>query len=161
MTLNSVSAHILNSIDEDLYRQFQLAGKDFVEGGYGMAFDHYEKGRYSDAYDVFVLLAATKPTDKRLWMGLGATCQMLKRYHEAVEAYSVSAHLDEKIVDPYPHFHAAECFYSMGNIKNAWRALESARKIASKTDGEGLLKSRIGLLRENWYPKAKALAKKR
>lgn len=151
---------LLNRLDGDLFRQFQLAGKDFVEGGYGMAFDHYEKGRYLEAYDLFVTLAALSTDDKRLWMGLGSSLQMLKRYAEAVEAYSTAAHLDSDLLDPYPHYYAAECLYSMGDIKNAWRALESARTVANKDPRETMLKSRIALLRKSWYPKAKALAKK-
>lgn len=159
--INSVSMDLLSVLDGNLFKDFQSAGKNFVEGGYGMAFDHYEKGRYLEAYDLFVTLAAIDTKDKRHWMGIGATAQMLKRYAEAVEAYSVAAHLDSTLSDPYPHFHAAECFYTMGDIKNAWRAIESARKVADNSQGDPHLKSRIALLRKSWYPKAKALAKKK
>jgi type III secretion system low calcium response chaperone LcrH/SycD len=139
----------------NLLDQLQTVGKEFVEGGYSMAYMHYEKGQYSEAYDLFVVLNAISPQDKRLWMGFGAAAQMLKRYEQAIEAYALAAHLDE--ADPYPHFHAAECFYSINDIKNAWKALDSARTIAT----DERLKTRINLLRQCWYPKAKALAKKK
>src|SRR6187551_1225355 len=100
MDIHSVTTELLNALDGNLHSQFQLAGKDFVEGGYAMAFELYEKARYKEAYDVFVILAAISTQDKRLWMGLGATAQMLKLYTEAVEAYSVAAHLDNEISDP-------------------------------------------------------------
>ena len=158
--IDSISRGLLSALDANAFKDFQTAGKGFVEGGYGIAFDHYEKGRYQDAYDHFATLAAISTHDKRFWMGLGASAQMLKRYPEAVEAYSAAAHLDEKVSDPYPHFHAAECLYSMGDIKNAWRAIESARKLANQKPGGAMLKSRILLLRKSWYPQAKALAKR-
>jgi len=135
--------------------QLQTVGKEFVEGGYSMAYMHYDKGQYREAYDHFIVLNAISPHEKRLWMGLGASAQMLKRYGEAIEAYALAANLDD--VDPSPHFHAAECFYSINDIKNAWKALDSARKIAT----DERLKNRINLLRQCWYPKAKALAKRK
>lgn len=159
-SMDAIKQELLKAIDQKSLDQVRLASREFSEGAYAYAWHHYESARYEEAYDLFVLLAALRTRDKKIWMGLGASAQMLKRYGEATEAYSVAAHLDEELTDPYPHFHAAECFFTLGDIKNAWRALESARKIAGQIEGEELLKSRISMLRKSWYPKAKALAKK-
>lgn len=159
-SIDAIKKELLQAIDHESLEKIRLASKEFSEGAYAYAWHHYEAGRYQEAYDLFVLLAALRNGEKKIWMGLGATAQMLKRYQEATEAYSVAAHLDEELKDPYPHFHAAECFYTVGDVKNAWRALEGARKVADSIEGEDLLKSRIQMLRKSWYPQAKALAKK-
>jgi type III secretion system low calcium response chaperone LcrH/SycD len=93
---------------------------------YLLAFCYYEKGHYREAAESFSKLVIVNPYEKNYWCGLGASQQLAKNYQEALSAWCFAALLDQK--NPYPHFHAAECLISQGEIKEALLALEEAKK---------------------------------
>src|SRR5438105_402460 len=92
---------------------------------YQIAYHLYEAGKYSEAEGVFRELIAAEETNYHFWMGLGACLQVQKKLGAAVEAYMVAALFEMQEVDPFPHFHAAECLYLLGESKPALQALES------------------------------------
>jgi len=140
----------MSGIDPSSLTQFN---DEVVEGLYAFGYGYYDKGRYSEAESIFRILTAVRIRSSKFWKGLGAALQMLKKYDQAVEAYSWAAVHDDLFSDPYPHFHAAECLYSLGKIKRGLKALFSAKKIAEKKGSyEGLL-SQIALLRNAWRKK--------
>lgn len=143
---------LLGSVEIDLedLRQFS---DETLEGMYSFAYSYYEHGWYSHAENLFRLLVALRIRNYKYWKGLGATLQMLKKYAEAVEAYSWAALNEKTLSDPYPHFHAAECFLTMGDPLKGLKALYSARAIAKRQGCYYALLRQIELLQKTWRNK--------
>ena len=109
---------VLNVSDEDL------------EAGYGLAYNLYNAGNYKDAETMFSGLTIYKHTDKRFWMGLGGSRQMLKKYREAADAYGMATVLG--LDDPAPSVHAGICFLKLGDKENALNAFIGATCLGDK-----------------------------
>ena len=101
-----------------------------MEAIYGVAYNLYESGKYEDALQVFKFLCFFDHLEKKYWMGLGAVNQMLKKYDDANNAYSMAAMLD--IDDPTPAMHAANCLLLAGKKKEAESALNFVKEMAPK-----------------------------
>lgn len=92
-----------------------------MEAIYSVGYNLYESGKYDDGLKVFKFLCFFDHLEKKYWLGLGAVNQMLKKYNDAVNAYSMAAMLD--IDDPAPAMHAADCLLLTGNKEKAESAL--------------------------------------
>jgi len=110
---------------------------------YADAFAQYEADNFLEAIDSFRLLCAHEPLEGKFWFGLAASLQEAKDYDGALQAWAVTSLL--KPSDPYPHFHAAECYLSLQNPTEAAKALNEA---APRADAP--LEEKITLLREQW-----------
>ncbi len=64
---------------------------------------------------------------------------------DALHAWAMAALLKKE--DPYPHFHAAECCFSLGHYEDAVKAL---REASSKLENNHPLGEKIALLKEQW-----------
>lgn len=117
---------------------------------YEIASRLYEAGKYSDAEGVFQELIHAEETNYHFWMGLAACLQMQKKTKLAVEAYLVAALFETEEKDPYPHLHAAELLYLLGDLKTALHALKSAKTIAKKDNKYYFLIKQIIFLKERW-----------
>lgn len=95
-----------------------------LEAGYALAYNLYNAGNYKDSETMFAGLTLYKHTDKRFWMGLGGSRQMLKKYREAADAYGMATVLG--LDDPAPSVHAGICFLKMGDKENALNAFTGA-----------------------------------
>ena len=116
---------------------------------YAIAYELYKNGKYEEAKQCFRFLTLTNSFERKYWMGLAATYQMLKSYSEAIECYSAAALQD--FTDPYVHCHAADCFFHMGNIAKAKEALNSAIMTAKNhLELHEALIIRLELLSEVW-----------
>lgn len=111
---------------------------------YAIAFDHYNHARYDQSIQLFKLLTWQNKQHRAGWMGLAASLQMLKQFEPAIAAYGYAAILQEK--DPYVHFHAAECYFALGNKVKALQALESALACATTKE----LKDQFNFLKLLW-----------
>jgi type III secretion system low calcium response chaperone LcrH/SycD len=116
-----------------------------VESFYLSAYSHYNSGHWTEAADIFRLLCTRRPLDARFWFGLGAALQEGSSYFDALHAWAMAALLKQE--DPYPHFHAAECYFSLGEYEDAAKSLKEA---ALKIETNHPLEERISLLREQW-----------
>lgn len=110
---------------------------------YTDAFFQYQSGNYAEAIDAFRLLCTHEPLEGKFWFGLAASLQESKDYEQALQAWAVTSLL--KPNDPYPHFHAAECYLSLANLADATKALDEAASRANTS-----LQEKITLLREQW-----------
>jgi len=128
--------------------------EEVVEELYSYAFGYYEKGWYEEAEPLFRVLTALRIRSVKFWKGLGATLQMRKKYPEAVEAYGWAAMCDEGLEDPYPHFHAAECLLTHGDIPKGLQALNSAKAVAKKQGNYYGLIDQVDLLQKTWRKKS-------
>lgn len=118
-----------------------------VEKFYSYGFAQYGSGNWAEAADAFRVLCTRRPLEPRFWFALGATLQEAGSYHEALHSWAMAALLKKD--DPYPHFHAAECCFSLSMETDAAKALtESEFRI--KSEPAHPLKTKIGLLREQW-----------
>lgn len=138
---------IHDSIDEMQDTTLPLP-PDSLSALYTMAYEFYRKGRYEDAKDFFQLLALTDSFERKNWVGLGACNQMLKEYQAAVGCYAMAALQDPS--DPYAHFHAADCYFHMGNHPQAKDALDSAIEAANVNQSHDALLSKLKHISTVW-----------
>ncbi len=124
--------------------------EEAVEQFYTFGYAQYRFGHVKEASQVFQLLCARRPLESRFWFGLGASCQELKEYEAALRAWAMAA-LTKKS-DPYPHFHAAECAFSLGNHTDAKKALQEAEERLIK-EPNAALAERIATLKQMWARK--------
>ena len=116
-----------------------------AEPFYADAFAQYESGRFEDAIEAFRLLCFQYPLEGKYWFGLAASLQEGKQYNDALQAWAVASVI--KQTDPYPHFHAAECYFSLQNLDEALMALDAASEHAGQNED---LQEKIALLRQQW-----------
>jgi len=116
-----------------------------VEEFYAYAFAQYESGNWSEAADVFRVLCTRRPFEGKFWFGLGAALQEAESYGDALQAWAMAALLLEG--DPYPHFHAAECYFSMQEIEEAGKALFQVER---RMGDNHPLAEKVKLLKEQW-----------
>lgn len=101
-----------------------------LETIYHLGHGLYGNGRYEEARQVFGFLSLYNHLEHKYALGLGACCQMLKDYEDAVDAYSRAAILD--VEDPRAPMHAAQCFLSLKQPDQAESALHAAVSFAGK-----------------------------
>lgn len=116
-----------------------------AEQFYSYGFAHYNSGNWSEAADAFRVLCTKRPLEPRFWFGLGATLQEAGSYLDALHAWAMAALLKKE--DPYPHFHAAECYFSLQDKGEGAKALREAKSLLSEEDP---LQHKIALLKEQW-----------
>jgi type III secretion system low calcium response chaperone LcrH/SycD len=87
------------------------------EALYAAAYRLYGTEQFEDAAKLFAYLGMTDPYDRRYTLGLGACQQMLKKWDEAIAAYTLCIALD--VADPVPAFHMAECVAGKGDLADA------------------------------------------
>ncbi len=117
---------------------------------YAQAYDYYAAGKYADAEGYFRLLTSMSPKTLDIWMGLGASLQMQKKLTDAIDCFGVAAIIDEKELNPYPHMHAADCFWALEQKEKAYAALNSAMLIAKKETKHSTLLERLEFLQKRW-----------
>lgn len=126
----------------------QKLSSEATDSLYAIAYELYRNGKYDAARHFFHYLALKDPMDRRCLIALAACHQMLKEYKLAIEYYSIAA--IQKPEDPYAHWYAAECFHSLGVVKEAFEALESARIVAEKSPEYASLIPQIKMMSDAW-----------
>jgi type III secretion system low calcium response chaperone LcrH/SycD len=114
---------------------------------YAQGFALYEAGRFEEAAQYFSVLCTNYPIEKRFWFGLSASLQEQREWNRALLAWAMVVVLDSN--DPYPHFHAAECAFSLGQMDDALRALESVKKIIALNPAHSL-HAPVELFEKQW-----------
>lgn len=113
---------------------------------YATAYKLYTDGNYETAADLFTQLVLSAPFNHDFWKGLASSEQMKKEYTASLHAWCMVVLLNDK--DPFPHFHAAECYLSQDNAEEANKALNAAEKLLNLATDEGkLLAEKISLLK--------------
>ncbi len=116
-----------------------------AESFYAFGFSLYGAGSFKKAADVFEVLCVQRPLQHRHWFGLASSLQESGEYDKALPAWAMAAILDSS--NPYPHFHAAECCFSLKQIKEAKTALQAA---LTRVQDNSTLKDQIILLQQRW-----------
>jgi len=99
---------------------------------YSAAYGMYEVGDYERAAGLFTELVLNEPFELRFWQGLASCRQMNKEYKAALHAWSIVCLMGGQ--KPISHFHAAECYLSLGDLKEASKALQCAQKSLPSSD---------------------------
>lgn len=118
-----------------------------IEQFYAFGFAQYGSGNWGKAADAFRVLCTRRPMEPRFWFALSATLQEAGSYKDALHSWAMAALLNKE--DPYPHFHAAECCFSLQMLKDAAKALREAEE-RTLSDSTHPLKGKIALLRQQW-----------
>lgn len=121
-------AYDMLSKDGPLQNTFKISSIE-MEQLYNDAYKQYKSGNNSEAMRLFHLLIILNPSQRKYWMGLGASLQLLKKYEDAARCYAIVSFMDA--CNPYPHYHAFECLSALGHKAEAKNALEVAEKYAS------------------------------
>lgn len=106
------------------FKHLKNISEDTMNAIYSVAYNLYTNAKYSEAQNIFQFLCLFDHFEKKYWMGLAASRQMLKQYEPAITAYGLAAVLD--LEDPKPSLHAADCYLSMGNYHAAEQALTAS-----------------------------------
>lgn len=131
---------------EDKVQTLDLTEEE-VERFYAFGFAQYGSGHFLEAADCFRLLCTRRPLEPKFWFALGATLQETGSFQDALHSWAMAALLKKE--DPYPHFHAAECCFSLKQSSEAQKALkESFLRI--QNEKEHPLRAKISALREQW-----------
>lgn len=113
---------------ETLQQAYGITTKE-MEELYAKAYEFYQSNKYQEAFSLFRWLLIFNPFIQKYWMGFAASQQLLKLYEGALHGYAVAALLQDE--NPYPHFHAYECYMSLENREEALKALEEASELAA------------------------------
>ena len=112
---------------------------------YAAAFSLYQQQNYKAALPLFTQLCLSNPFEMDFWKGLASSLQMLLKWKESLHAWGLAALLKDS--DPLPHFHAAECFFSLDQKEESLKALLQAEKRLAHNQNADL-SSNITLLKE-------------
>ncbi|MFN0064779.1 MAG: SycD/LcrH family type III secretion system chaperone, partial [Chlamydiales bacterium] len=104
--------------------------KKELEEIYSEGYAFYEEEHLSEASNTFRFLVILDPYIPKFWMGLAATQQLLGDYEKALHSYAMVTLLEKD--NPYPHFHASECYRALRNEPEAEIALDIALDLAQK-----------------------------
>jgi type III secretion system low calcium response chaperone LcrH/SycD len=130
-------------LEQDSAHSFSVPEQEKL---YTLGYQLYDQGRYGDCVHCFMKLALCNPFIHPYWCGLASSHQMQKSYREALHAWGVAALLNEK--DPLPHFHAAECYFSLKEFDEALKALNSAEVLLTNSMNDVKLLEKIQVLRQ-------------
>ena len=108
---------------DTLQQAFGVSGYE-MEEVYYEAYRFYQEDIYLKSSTAFRWLILLNPFVDKYWKGLAASLQLLGKYEKALHAYAMAALLDSD--NPYPHFHAYECYEDMQNPEDAEKALDLA-----------------------------------
>lgn len=124
---------------------------------YTAGYSYYNHGKYDNAAKIFSLLCQYNQNDKRYWLGLGAARQMMKRYAEALDAYSFGTMHD--IEDPRFAFYGAECCIQLKQFEVAEDALEAVLTITKTSKGYENIRKRAETLMQTVKERLKSQKK--
>lgn len=124
----SFSAALIELGFTDLKDLTQKEREILYSAGYAL----YQEGHYEKSAGLFTKLVLHFPYESRFWKGLASNRQMQKDYRAALQAWGVFALLSGH--SPDAHYHAAECYLSLGEVDEAKKALSCAKIHLEKKD---------------------------
>lgn len=125
-------------------RELKGMTREEMEAVYNVAYNVYSGGDYEKAQKIFQFLCFFDHLEKKYWLGLGSCRQMLKRYQEAIEAYTFAMLLDSD--DPHPPFYAADCHIALGDREAAISGLTAALEWSGDSAEYQSIRERAGAL---------------
>ncbi|MEM7175533.1 MAG: CDC27 family protein [Chlamydiota bacterium] len=124
-----------------------LDSNEVLVKSYASAYALYKVGDYRRAQAAFIELIKADPLNSSYWFGFGSCLQMRRDYREALNAWRMTALLDDR--NAICHFHAAECCFSMHQIDEGLTFLKGAEQ---RAPGKAWSK-KISSLKQCWESK--------
>jgi type III secretion system low calcium response chaperone LcrH/SycD len=115
---------------------------DEKEELYRTGYALYSSGEYRKASYLFSYLVLSDPLIGSSWHGLASCKQLLEEYPAAIEAWNVVCKLQPQ--NPFGYFHAAECYLSIQEKKEALQKLDKAENLCNE---DPLLQNIIQILK--------------
>ena len=115
---------------KEILKEFDLSSIKKIQNTYAIAKNYYDNGKYTEAEEIFKILIVKDPHLKIFWYGLASCQQAKKKYTQALSSWAILSLLDEK--NPFSHFYAAECYFSLKDSSNAFLALDEVEKRIDK-----------------------------
>jgi tetratricopeptide (TPR) repeat protein len=106
----------------------------------------YEHQHYEEAGGAFYLLSLINPSYHIFWIGLGNCEYFLRKYQEALLAYSFASQTNPS--DPSCHLLVAKCQMALGNYSAATAYLSIAELSCSETPGSEKVQKQVDELRK-------------
>ena len=131
-----------------LNQKLPFIKKENLNALYACGYHYYENGKYESALDVFRFLTKMDVTQMKYWKGLGACFQLLRNYHDALEAYSRAAILNPLDIDL--HLNAADCCFATGQIERGHQALDAVEQLANQKEEHEHFLEKLELLKQVW-----------
>ena len=138
-----------SALEQEETLQIPYLDEESTEGLYSIAYEHFRQAAYKDALQLFRFLSYLYPSDVRYWEAQANTLQEMGNFEEAIEAYAMCSFLDHS--NPYPFFHAAGCYFSLGKLKDAIISIKQA-KVRAQKEKDALLLKHIVILQRAWKP---------
>lgn len=130
---------------ETLQRAFAVSPYE-MEEIYKEGHSFYILDNFLESSTSFRWLVLLNPFVAKYWMGLAASLQLLEKYEKALHAYAMVALLEME--NPYPHWHAYECYSLLNNLEEGKLALQNAYQRTLNQPAYCDLKQVIETLRE-------------
>jgi type III secretion system low calcium response chaperone LcrH/SycD len=140
--LDAIVDHFLKS--GGVFKDAHAVTDAEMEAVYSVAYNLYKAGKYEEALKVFKFLCFFDHLEKKYWMGLGATQQLMGKYEEAVQAYSYATLLDVR--DPKPPMHAADCYMLLGDREKAESSLHATIEFCEDDPAKSRYRERAEML---------------
>lgn len=147
-TLEETLAKLGRLVQEGKPISFEEFSQEDFNTLYTVAYGLYESGDYMPAKDIFHQLVLAKPLQSEYWFCMGSCLQMDKAYSEALSAWAMCALLDGH--NPLPHYHAAECYLSLGEILEGKKALNLFLQMAKEDEQFSELVTQANTLLAQW-----------
>lgn len=120
--------------------------KKHIDALYETAYALYQTGSYEAACKVFRSMAFYSHLDKRAWLGLAGSTQMLRDYKNALQFYRIACLLD--INNPVTYLHMHDCFSALKNRTSGLACVEKIILLTSQDKQYETLRARAELLRQ-------------
>ncbi len=111
---------------------------------YQLGYNLYLSEEYAKSEPIFQRITIARPMVASYWQGYASSLQMQGKYQEALVPWSMCALVDP--TRPLPHYHAAECLFSLGDATDGRQALIAAEN----RDKEKVFEKKIASLRNAW-----------
>lgn len=108
-------------------QEIKKLSTDEKEDLYKMGYALYSSGEYRRACCLFAHLIISDPLIDCSWRGFASCKQLLQEYLPAAEAWNAVSSLQPH--EPSSYFHAAECYLSLQEKKQALQKLDKAEKL--------------------------------
>ena len=127
---NSLADHVENlKVMAEAYNRFQGLNDEELESIYTLATSLFDKGNFEYAEQVFFKLTLFGTEQTRFWVGLGQSRKKLKKYTEAIDAFTMATMSSPENGEYW--FEMAQCWFVLSHYENAELTLEKAQKYLS------------------------------
>ncbi len=120
------------------YQSLKFSNETLLDA-YRVASSHFERGDFTGASNIFLLLSFLNPLVASFWIGLGMAEELQENFEPAISAYLTAAEMNKK--DLQPIFHSARCLNKMKQPEKAKELLELAMAELKDSSAEKAFKS--------------------